>query len=1089
MKKFHRLLSVIYLISFFAYSLNLPALVLEKKSPAVSKLINTQVPQASANFQFTPTEQTVTTSNGIVGNYLNTQVSDGSYFRVMNSTSGFDVTLTFNGMKLNNANRLVVKYDGSVSNAALTYQIQIRDFVNSTWRNIIPHDTTYTNTADSGSGLVLATATTGALSGGYFDIYNGYFSNGSNTPVSTPLSYFVNSSGQSQIRFVSAITTADLEMRIDYLALEASVSPQYLAASMTNTAGGTVTNEYNDTTSDDATTNLQIAANGSGIDAYLSFNEVALPYTDANTYLVEFSGLRTTITNYSLYLRDFTNSQWDLLNATALTSTSDATYYFALVPSTLTQNMSDYISNGEMRVRFNSASTSGSVTIDFVRLTIGSTATGSGNYVGNITKGTTSSGTIANTRTIDTSAADSAWVIASTLSDLRTTTEIAGDCNTPGTTNHCVGAQFTVPVTVPDNNVVQEVLSVVRFNTSNLAIDQTWTIRNFGTGWQDFTVAPADQSVATTMVRQLSNAMPPQLGAGVLTTIPTFTPNRYISDSINGITLRTRSTASDTTSRTVTVDFVFASIKSIQPQNKATHRYLASGGTITTGAQNLSNALMSNADDVIPWDLNPAGGGTDVYLSFTGITIPTGSNKIIITSKHRWDVSSATYEMYIYDFINTTWRELTPHDTNFTHDATAANYDFVQIEFFDGYIDNGSNAAVSTPIANFVSSGELRVRMLSSSATADLDWDFAQVQFAIDPTYHASSSTITTGTRANQYTDTYTDDNTTNYTITPSANVSDFYFSFTNVVTPAEGFNSVLLEVSAFQTAASSFNIEIRNFTTASWETIKSSYAVTADATHYFIKEIGDWSNYVSSGEMRVRFNTTGNANAVNVDFIQLTLGISPGSGSTVTSNYGAVMNGTASSLANADTVTSSNELNGTAYLTVTTANPTSGLSPLNGLEAKEIEVNLPIHIEPGIVPTGLIWAYRGSTSLAGHVYTPFIQEQGGHFRTLATSFLYTLPIANAMVAAPDTVTLASTTQAVRQGWYVELIEDLWKQTDNYLRFRLFSTTTTAAESKLNLDFVFVTYRWVPSETTPTPETQMRGGKWWFGGNEQKYSF
>lgn len=1093
--KFKKIFSGFYIFLLLqSQALQLPYLFLETYFPHSSiarKVAETnQIDNVSADYQYSASSATVVTSNATVGTFENTQLSDGVYHRILSTTSGVDVQYTIGGVRLFDANRIIIKYDGSVSSATLTYQIQIRDHTNATWRNILPHEATYTNTADSGSGLVLAAATTGALSGGYFDIYNGYFSNGSNTPISTPLSNFVDTTGNVQIRFLSSATTANLELRVDYLAVEAANSPQYLPASITNTAGGTLTNEYTDATSDDNTTNLQIAANGSGIDAYFTMNGVALPYTDANTYLIEFSGFRTTVTNFSVYLRDFTNSQWDLVSGTALTHTADRTDYFALVPATLTQNMSDYISGGEVRIRVNSASTSGSVTVDFVRLTVGSTATNTGIYTGTITRGTNSSGTVANTRTIDTSAVDNGWVIANSTTDVRTTTELAGDCNSPA--NGCAAGYITLPLTVPDDSVVQELLPVIRFVTSGTPLDLTWSVKNEATGWLDITVPPTSQNTVTTMVRQLSNAMPPQVGAGPLTTIPTFTPARLVNDVANSSVIRFRTTSSDTSVQSATIDFAFVSAKTIKPLNQVKHRFLPASGVLTSGTQTTSNATMATADDAIPWNTDPnVTTGTDVYLIFNGVTIPTGANKLIITSKQRWDVASTTYEMFIRDHTGATWREVTPHGTNFTHDSASSNYDYMQLELYNGYFSDGSNTAVATPLSNFVSgSNETWIRLVSTSTTADLDWDFAQIQFVVDPSYTASGMTVTTGTRTNQYSDTYTDDATTSVTITPTSSTSDVYFSFMNVVTPPEGFNKILLDVSAHKTTSGTYSLALRNFTTSSWETITNGVTRTTDTTEQFMSfDIGDWSNYISNGEMRVQFLSTGSATVLNIDQVRITLGTSPGSGTTTTSNYGAVTNGTSGALGNLDTYNATTITDPTYYMTVTHANGSSGLSALNGLEGKELEADIPFKPLPGTAPVGLLWAYRAAAGSTSFTFTPTIEDGGGHYRSLATSFKYTLLGANAMPGSADTATLAVAAATYRSGWYVDLVEDLWKNADNRIRFRLYASTAVSAEAKLTVDAIFLSYRWVPTTTTASPEAQMRGGKWFNGNVQQKHSF
>lgn len=1084
-----KILPIIVSITVFAYSMNLHGLLLRKVGIVEQEDAN-PVSSADAAYQFIATGQTVTTAEATAGSYLATTTSDNNYMYATTTGSGLDLTFTFDNVRLWNANALRVLYDGTANNASLTYQIQIRDFANSTWRNIVPHEATYANATEAGAGLLMSVTTTTAPGGGDILVYDGYFSNGSNTAISTPLGNFVNSSSQVQIRFFSSAATAGLQLAIDHLSVVPTVSPFFLPTSLVNNGSGARTNEYNDLTQDDNQTSVTIAGAVGGVSVDLFYTNVTLPYSDANTFLLQYSGHIST-GNYTIQIYDYNDAAFETLNATVLANTSDASNEFAKVPSVNTDTMADFIdeaNNNRVNIRITSAITTGTMTIDYARLVIGSTHTNAGIYTATATRGTTSTGTEANLRNLDTSN-NSNWVI--TTANTGSGNEAGLDCNV--FTNQCAAVRVVVPATISANTQVQSIWTYSRYNSDNNALDMVSGIRRTGEGYTTVVVA-GNLTALTTIIREALNPMPQQVGASGLTTIPAFTPNDFVDTVNNSMGYRINSGASDTTSRTITVDFVFMTMTSIMPIPAPTYRFTATGRTLTTGTETNSNYRFTWSDDTTPWDTNPAAGGTDVYLSFTGVTIPTGSNNIIITSKHRWDVASTTYNMFLWDFVGSTWRNINPHEAVLTHDSTLANYDYAQFEIFDGYFSNASNTPLSTPISNFVSSGEMRLRMTNASATADLDWDFAQIQINTDPVYQPASSTITTGTRANEYNDVYTDDGGTYFTITPSGNVIDYYMSFTNVVTPPEGFNALLLTVAGHKTTAGSVTFSLRNFTTSSWETIKATYNRTADAgaglADLFSFEVGDWSNYISAGEMRVRVNGTGDANAFNLDFMSISMGMVPQSGTPTTANYGAIMNGSASSLGNVDTLSFTDLLNGSAYMTVTEANSVTGVEANVTLGGKSLQVDLPFTIDPSTYPAGFVWLYRAAAATATAVITPSFEIGGFHYQSLASSFLYSMGASTTLPGAADTTTLTSATAAIRRGWFIEPIANGWRSLDNRAKFRLFTSTGLVnSDWKLSVDYIFLTYRWVPNETIATPSTQMRGGKWFNAGFEQKYSF
>ncbi len=1004
-------------------------------------LMNPQLARA----EYAYNASSVTTTAGTqLNDFQFAGASDGNYWRSVTTASGLDLTVTFSNVSLASANKILVHYDGFVSSASLTYQIQIRDFTNSTWRNLIPHDTTLANTADSTiTGQVLYE----------LSAYDGYFSNGSNTPISTPASYFVNGSNQVQIRFLYSGSTPALELDVDYLSIEPTIDNQLTASSLTNTAGGTVTNEYNDTTTDDNTTNLQIAANASGIDAYLSFTNAPTPYTGANTILVEFSGIRTTITNYTISIRDFTNSQWDTLSATPLTNTADATNYFATLTA---QSVTDYISSGEIRVRVSSASISGSVSIDYARVTIGSVATNAGIYVGTISRGTNGSGTVASTQTLDTSSADSAWVINSTNTTAVTTTEYSGDCNTA--TNHCMAANIQMPVTLPSNVLVSGVYTAERYAVSNAAVDVEFGLFDERVGRIATTPATAVDDITSSMhIRTIAYAMPPQIGTDRITTIPVYQPQQLVDTSNNAIQWYARTTASDTTARTLTMDFVFSSIRYIGPEKSITAAWTPTGSTVTTGSVNASNWRFAIQDDNSYYVITRSGTSTDMYLSFTNVVIPTGANKLLVQSQHRWDAASIAHEMYIWDFVGSSWREITPHDTTYTSSGTLSTEQIYQIELFNGYFDNGANAAVSTPLSNFVSGGEVRIRYLASAA-GNLSVDYAFIEFSKDPTYFPTSVTMTNGTVTNQYTDTFIDDATTNFIVTNSSGI-DYYFPFTNVVTPPTGSNAMYITYSGFHTGATSYNLYIRNFTTASWEAINATALTnTADATYSFIKSISTWSDYISSGEMRLRVATTAAAGSANTDFVRVILGSVNTSGAGSVIRAGGEMQNTITAAQNLDlSTTFSSSLHAWRLKNYES---TMSNRTLDGPANISTTIDFPLTIPTNSYPQQITYMLRGSVLAASLVPQPSFMERKNYFAD-ATNIKADQASNTAVPTAVNTVTLASTTQVTRDGWYILNIPNSIDTTDNEIRMRIRSSAAPYLESYFDLDAAFVALKYV----------------------------
>lgn len=1050
MIKVIRFFSVIFLVfSMLISSTGAPALLIPQLKD--SKLLP-QPKEAKAHYGYLSGSSSVTTGNQLT-HHSYTQFSDNNYWRVLSTSSGLDATITIPGVELNSANMLYVNYDGSASSASLTYAIQIRDFTNSVWRTINPHEANLANTTDSGAGL-LYQPTAAVFGMGQIPVYDGYFSNGSNTPVSTPLTNFVNGSSEVQIRFLYSGVTANLELRVDYLTVEPAIENAMYASSLTNTAGGTRTNEYNDTTTDDNATNLNIAANGSGVDFYLSFTNLPTAYTGANVILAEVSSFRTTITNYTVSIRDFTNAQWDTLSGTALTHTSDRTDYFA---TSTAQAVTDYISSGEVRLRFSSASTSGSVTVDFARVTVGSVNTNTGFYLGEISRGTVSSGTVANTTAVDTSAADSNWVIASSTTDNTATTLYPGDC--PAPTNNCAAVNIQIPVTVPSNSTVTGVHTMMRWQSSVTTLDFEYGIRNRWKGNVALSLG-GDFNAMGAMVRQASYPMAPQVGTLPLATIPIYEPEYYINTVDNAANLYLRTT-STTTSGNLSIDFAFVSIRTIGPERSISNAWNPSNSVLTNGTNNASNFRYANADDGIYYSVTRNGTtGTDYYFSFSNVTIPTGSNKLIINNRMRVSVASVVYSMFIWDFVGSTWREVTPRTGDYTSDATLNTEELVQVEVYNGYFSDTADVPVSTPLSNFVSSSEVRVRLVSTSTTANLEVDWISIEFAEDPVYFAADSTITNGTRTNEYNDTTTDD-ASGYTITNSGGI-DFYFSFTGVITPPTGSNAMYIPISANMAAgATSYTVSVRNFTAGTWEALNATALTnTADANNYFIKSITTWSDYISGGEIRVRFNSAAAGGSVTVDYIKVILGSvnTDAAGNSIL--FGGIYRNTIANARTLDTSTTYNPVNH-AYGIRNYPNSQTNAEILEAPSALDLTIDLPVTLPTNSAPKAVIYMTKGAASAA--TITPAIGFNNHKIgvRSVVNQQGTTLAL-NALPNAVNGSTYNTTTETIYEGWGTENVPNLFDTQANDLRLRFRTTASTQFGAHyLNLDAVFIALRYV----------------------------
>jgi len=380
----------------------------------------------SASWQFQPTggqlvtgtaqnvlAATAASNEGVnTGSWRGTISNEDYHWQIASTTGGYDVQLIFGGMQLNGANEIMLYTEFDLDATAPDTVVQICDWESST---------SVDNAADSqctGGGWrtlnnrKVAINTTTPTAYTWF-IYDGYWTNGSNTTISTPLTNFIKSTNEARVRLYSTTNTTSV-ISIDSMTLAPVVNPVYTPGGFTNLGSGAVTGDYSRTTtvtqgaSDDS--RLEVAGTaGSVADYYLSFKNVKT-FTGMNTIYVrqEDSCSAASGLTYRPRIYNFNSASWENLSASALTcATSDATRIFAKNNVTI----SNYISNGEIRIGWQGLSNSTtSLRLDQVYIIAGATNTDTADC--EISFGTNSANDCAKTRNFDNTVGVDAWDIA-----------------------------------------------------------------------------------------------------------------------------------------------------------------------------------------------------------------------------------------------------------------------------------------------------------------------------------------------------------------------------------------------------------------------------------------------------------------------------------------------------------------------------------------------------------------------------------------------------------------------------------------------------------------------------------------------------
>lgn len=881
-----------------------------------------------ATYQFTPsggqlvtgTAQTIVSATAASTEGVNTgswkgTLGDDDYHWTNASTSGgYDVQLVLSGMQLNGANTFIIQTEFDLDATAPSTVVQICDWVTSTsvdnaadaqcttggWRTL--------NNTKTGITTVTPTAYT-------WYIYDGFWTNGSDAPVSTPLSNFINGSNETRIRYYSTTNTTSV-VSIDFLRIFAVVNSVYSAADTTNLGSGGITGEYINTTvitqgaSDN--TRYQVAGTaGSVADMYFSFKNVKT-LTGMNTILVraEYSCSSAGI-NHRPKIYNFNSSSWeDLTSASIACSTTDGTFLGAKNNVTL----SNYISSGEIRIGWRGLSNS-TITLRFdqIYIIVGSTNIDTGGC--EITFGTNSAGDCSNTRDIDSANTANTWDIA-TEDESNTLGHdfYFGDTLSNATTEEAGAATIEMPISPPENVAVTGMLFASR-QMSGVAGTVVGQVRMYG---QYFSPAIGGGFIFTGISGTTSLNYSDNITIGGQSwggpAGGQFPVTSQLDSTSGKFQMRlSTSTPGATSNNSINQwDFVMMSLQWTEDENhpSASYHFNPTGGQLVTGTEQnvLAATAVSNegmntgswrgtiGNDDAHWAIASTSGGYDMQLILGDVQL-NGANRFILNTKFDLDATAPDTLVQICDWENSAsvdntadaqctgggWRTINNRDVviNTTTPSTYTWY------IYDGYWSDGSNGSIFTPLTNFINgSDEVRIRYYSTTNTTSVvSIDYLMLSAVVNPLYTAAGFTnLGSGNVTGDYM--YTN-NVTNITGSGSddvrlevagtaGSVADFYLSFKDIKVLPD-MNAIFLRMeTSCSTTGINYRTKIYNFNSASWENLNSA-AIACSATDGFPrigKTFATLSNYISNGEMRIGLYGLSNSTiALRVDVAYLFIG------------------------------------------------------------------------------------------------------------------------------------------------------------------------------------------------------------------------
>lgn len=880
--------------------------------------------QAKATFEFTPTggqlvtgtaqtivSATAANTEGVnTGSWKGTLGDDDYHWSVASTSSGYDMQLIVGGVQINGANTIMIQSEFDLDATAPNTLVQICDWVSSTsvdnaadsqcttggWRTI--------NNTKTAINTTTPTAYT-------WQVYDGYWTNGSDAPVSTPISNFINGSSQLRVRYYSTTNTTSV-VSIDFLRVFLIINSVYSAADTTNLGSGGITGEYINTTAitDGASDNVryEVAGTaGSVADMYFSFKNVKT-YPGMNTIMLraEYSCSNSGI-SHRPKIYNFNTSSWEDLTSSSIScSTTDATLQIAKNNITI----SDYISSGEIRIGWYGLSNSTiSLRFDQVYIIVGSTNVDTGDC--EITFGTNNSGDCSNTRDMDTTTTDNTWKI-NTEDESNTFGHdfYSADIDSDTVVEESGAATIDMPIAPTEDMVVTGFLFATRMK-SGTGGTLAFTPRYFGNMYSTnigggFLYTGA---IATTTFNYQDNITRGGQSWGG----PAggqFSAHSIV-DSVNGkfqVHLGTSSGGATSNNSINEWDFAMLSIQWIEDANhpSSSWQFNPIGGQLVTGtAQNILAATAASSEGVnlgswrgtitsdnFHWSVASTSSGYDMQLLYD-IQL-SGANMIMINTSFDLDATAPDTLVQICDWVSSSsvdnaadsqctgggWRTVNPHKTAI-NTTTPTGYNFM---IYDGYWSDGSNNSVSTPLTNFVNNtNQARMRFYSTTNTTSVvSIDHMTLQTVVNPLYFPAGFTnLGSGATTGDYMAVNSptsggSDNVRVEAAGTAGSVADMYFSFKNIKTFQE-MNTIYVRTElGCDNTGINFKPKIYNFNTTSWEDLITTAigCTTGDNARVQVKNNITISDYISNGEMRIGFYGLSNSTiSIRTDLMYIILG------------------------------------------------------------------------------------------------------------------------------------------------------------------------------------------------------------------------
>ncbi len=1086
----------------------LPSFLSEQIPEPIKEAIKPK--EARAVYQYTPTGgqlvvgAEVTASLTNISTWRGLSGNDGRYWSVTRTTSpaGMDRQIFFDGVNQYGANKMLITLESANVTTADAFRYQICDWVSSTlvdaaasgncttggWRTLNMRKVDLTQTTDTTTSI---------------EIYDGYFWDRTTSPgtvVSTPIANFIKTDATKRvlIRVFSTVSSV-VQHNMDEARIELAIDPVYEPSSFTKITpfAGATTAFVSDMIGVGASDGNKLSITNTAtnpLNVYFSFTNVKT-YTGANTIVVkpEICVLATTLT-FNVWIYNFTTAAWEQLNTALVTGsacTTDTPYAYAKNNVTLT----NYISSGEVRVRFNTAVLdTNTFQLDRLYLMVGSTNADSS--LCEISMGTGTATNCANTRTVadvetGSTANTTTWQITSALEYPSTRWALDDDNATDAEAGQAANLSF--PVTISSGMAVTGLHWATRWRSNVTTETIALNARDYGavantTGGWSATLGTTNALTTYTWTDSWQSA---ELQAN---------PEDYI-DTVNNLArLRRRTSVStDTTAGDIgDWDFAMVSIRWVEEPARVTliSQYTPTGGQLVVGAEvtasltNISTWRGLSGNDGRYWSVtrttSPA--GMDRQIFFDGVN-QYGANKMLITLESANVTTADAFRYQICDWVSSTlvdaaasgncttggWRTLNMRKVDLTQTTDTTT----SIEIYDGYFwdrTTSPGTVVSTPIANFIKTDATKrvlIRVFSTvSSVVQHNMDEARIELAIDPVYEPSSFTkitpfagATTAFVSDMIGVGASDGNKLSITNT-ATNPLNVYFSFTNVKTYT-GANTIVVkpEICVLATTLT-FNVWIYNFTTAAWEQLNTALvtgsACTTDTPYAYAKNNVTLTNYISSGEVRVRFNTAVlDTNTFQLDRLYLMVGSTNADSSLCEISMGT---GTATNCANtrtvADVETGSTANTTTWQITSALEYPSTrwALDDDNATDAEAgqaANLSFPVTISSGMAVTGLHWATRWRSNVTTETIALNARDYGAVANTTG-GWSATLGTTNALTTYTWTDSWQSAELQANPEDYIDTVNNLAR-----LRRRTSVSTDTTAGDIGDWDFAMVSVRWV----------------------------